>query len=99
MEIKVQIENEIVGSLPDISYDKFCNSKLYESGSSDIEYDNYLKNNFMIDLTDYNDQTTPDITLIVEQQYRGRVLRFKCIYDSDSDAAFNEEEYFNKAVR
>ena len=96
MKIKVQLENEIVGLTPDISYDKFCNSELYESGSSDIEYDNYLKNNSMIDLSDYNDQTTPEIILIVEQEHRGRVLKFKCFYDSNSDENFNEEQYFKK---
>lgn len=80
--------------LPDISYDKFIKSDLYKSGSSDIEYDNYLSENNMIELSDYNSDTLKEITLIDEQPYRGRVLKFKIVYDSDEDENFNTKEYF-----
>ena len=50
MEIKVQLDNKLVGNLPDLSYDQFCKSPYYQSGSSDIEYENYLRQNSMIDL-------------------------------------------------
>lgn len=98
MEIKVKLadEKEVRGTLPDISYDRWLKSDLYKSGSSDIEYDNYLRENKMIDLTDFNSETTGDIELIVEQEHRGRVLKFKCVYDSDNDESFNEREYFKQ---
>jgi len=50
----------------------------------------------MVELTDFNSQTTNEITLVVEQSWRGRVLKFKCVYDSDNDENFNEEDYFKK---
>ncbi len=95
MQIKIKFtnENKIHGILPDISYEKFIES--YESDDvSDVAYDNYLRENNMIDLTDFNGETTPEIELIVENEYRGRVLKFKCIYDSNNDESFNERMYF-----
>jgi len=80
--------------LPDISYDKFVNSELYKSGSSDVEYDKYLRENGMKELSDFNSESTNEITLIDEQPYRGRVLKFRLVYDSDNDENFNEKEYF-----
>ena len=77
---------------PDISYDKFLEfmwSKGIENihGTSDIDYYDYLRRNNMMKVTDLNFQTTPEIELIIEEDWSGRVLKFKCIYDSD-----NEEE-------
>jgi hypothetical protein len=77
-----------------MSYDKFEKSELYKSGSSDIEYDKYLRENGMKELSDFNSESTNEITLIDEQPYRGRVLKFKLVYDSDNDENFNEKEYF-----
>lgn len=95
--IRVFINNEPQNKcLPDISYEKFADSSLFETGSSDTEYEKYLRDNNMIDLTDYNSQTTPDLRLVVEQRYRGRVLMFKCVYDSDNDPNFDEKIYFGK---
>ncbi|MFW1875314.1 hypothetical protein ACG9XQ_18620, partial [Acinetobacter baumannii] len=68
---------------------------LYKSGASDLEYETYLKDNKMFDLTDFNSQSIHDIELIVENKNRGRVLKFKCIYDSDNDEFFNEKLHFN----
>ena len=52
----------------------------------------------MKDLTDFNGESTGEITLIVEQPYRGRVLKFRCIYDSDNDENFNEVGYFGTDI-
>lgn len=48
----------------------------------------------MKDLSDFNGESTGEITLVVEQPYRGRVLKFRCIYDSDNDENFSEVAYF-----
>lgn len=80
--------------LPDLSYDKFKNSELYKSGSSDIEYDKYLRENGMKELSDFNSESTNEITLIDEQPYRGRVLKFRLVYDSDNNENFNAKDYF-----
>ena len=48
----------------------------------------------MMELSDFNGESTSEITLVVEQPYRGRVLKFKCVYDSRNDKTFNEEDYF-----
>ena len=67
---------------------------MWESGSNDVEYEKYKRENGMIELTDFNSQTTDEITLVVEQSWRGRVLKFKCVYDSDNDDNFDEKDYF-----
>lgn len=82
--------------LPDLSYDKFINSELYADGSSDIEYEKYLRENGMVELSDFNSQSTNEITLIDEQPFRGRVLKFRLVYDSDNDPNFDEKEYFGE---
>ena len=41
--LKILFDDGTEYRLPDISYDKFENSELYKSGSSDIEYDKYLR--------------------------------------------------------
>lgn len=94
MIVKVIDKGSCVGSLPDMSYDSFIESKHYKSGDSVVEYDAFLKRYNMIDLTNYNSQSTEYIELVVENPNRGRVLKFKCIYDSDNDASFNERVYF-----
>lgn len=83
--------------LPDISYEKFLEF-LFESGSSDIEYDNYLRENKMTELTNFSKEGVEDLTLIVEHPYRGRVLKFKCVYDSDNDKNFDEVKYFGTNI-
>jgi|TARA_R110000803_G_scaffold193947_1_gene256947 hypothetical protein len=95
--LKILFDDGTEYRLPDISYDKFENSELYKSGSSDIEYDKYLRENGMKELSDFNSESTNEITLIDEQPYRGRVLKFKLVYDSDNDENFNEKEYFGDA--
>lgn len=94
IKIKFIGEDKIHGVFPDISYDKFVKTDLYQLNSSDIAYDAYLKDNNMVDLTDFNAQSTEDIELIVENESRGRVLKFKCVYDSDNDESFHERMYF-----
>ena len=93
MNIKVKFvdKNGVEGVLPDMSYERFLDSDEYKKYStSDTPYDDYLKNNNMIDLTDYNSETTSDIELVVEQKNRGRVIKFKCVYNSDEDENFSE---------
>lgn len=82
--------------LPDISYGRFLESELYEEGSSDIAYDNYLRENGMIELSDFNSGSTNEITLIDEHPYRGRVLKFRLVYDSLNDPEFDEKKYFGE---
>ena len=93
--IKIKFEEGDEYILPDISYDKFT-EYMFVSGSSDIEYGKYLRENNMVELTDFNSESTHEITLVVEQEWRGRVLSFKCVYDSDNDENFNEDVYFKK---
>ena len=95
--IKIKFNDGTEYKLPDISYEKFT-EYMFKSGSSDVEYDKYLRENNMQDLTDFNSESTCEITLIVEQPYRGRVLKFKCIYDSDNDDNFNEVVYFENNI-
>lgn len=81
--IKILFDDGTEYKLPDISYGKFT-EHMFESGCSDVEYDKYCRDNNMKELTDFNGESTSEITLIVEQPYRGRVLKFRCIYDSDN---------------
>jgi hypothetical protein len=92
--ITIQFKSGEKVKLPDISLDIF-DKYIWEEGSNDIEYEKYKRDHKMIELTDLNEQTIQEITLIIEQPYRGRVLKFKCIYDSNNDEFFNEDEYFN----
>ena len=92
--LKILFDDGAEYRLPDISYDKFENSELYQRGSSDVEYDKYLRDNGMKELSDFNSESTNEITLIDEQPYRGRVLKFRLVYDSDNDENFNEKKYF-----
>jgi len=93
--ITINLNGESEYKLPDISYEKFT-EYMFKGGSSDVEYDKYCRDNNMKDLTDFNSQSTGEVTLIVEQPYRGRVLKFRCIYDSDNDDSFNEINYFGE---
>ena len=95
IKIKVDGKNECDYKLPDISSSKF-DDFIWKIGSNDIEYEKYKNENGMIELTDFNSQTTNEIVIVVENPLRGRVLKFKCIYDSDNDESFNEIEYFMK---
>lgn len=82
--------------LPDLSYDKFLNSELFVGGCSDVEYDNYLCENNMVELSSFSSECTNKITLIDEQPFRRRVLKFRLVYDSDKDPNFDENEYFGE---
>jgi hypothetical protein len=93
--IKIKLESGNEYKLPDISSEKF-DEFMWESGSNDVEYKKYKRENEMIELTDFNSQTTNEITLVVEQSWRGRVLKFKCVYDSDNDENFDEKDYFGE---
>lgn len=93
--IKVKLESGNEYKLPDISSEKF-DEFMWENGSNDVEYEKYKRENGMIELTDFNSQTTDEITLVVEQSWRGRVLKFKCVYDSDNDDNFDEKDYFGE---
>ena len=93
--IKIKLESGNEYKLPDISSEKF-DEFMWESGSNDVEYEKYKRENGMIELTDFNSQTTDEITLVVEQSWRGRVLKFKCVYDSDNDENFDEKDYFGE---
>ena len=93
--IKIKLERGNEYKLPDISSEKF-DQFMYENGSNDVEYEKYKRENGMIELTDFNSQTTDEITLVVEQSWRGRVLKFKCVYDSDNDDNFDEKVYFGE---
>ena len=94
--LKILFDDGSEYRLPDLSYEKFKDSKLYVSGESNIEYERYCRENGMKELSDFNSQSTNEITLIDEQPYRGRVLKFKLVYDSDNDPNFDEKEYFGE---
>ena len=74
--------------------DKF-DEFMWKEGASDMAFDKYKRENNMCDLTDFNSESTNEISLIIEQKWRGRVLKFKCVYDSDNDDTFDEHVYFN----
>lgn len=93
--IKIKFKDGTEYELPDISYEKFT-KYIFKLGLSDVEYNKYCIKNNMKDLTDFNSKSTGEIELIVEQPYRERVLKFKCIYDSDNDKNFNQSDYFLK---
>lgn len=93
--IKIKFESGNGYKLPDISSEKF-DEFMWGSGDSEFEYEKYKRENRMIELTDFNSQTTDEITLVVEQSWRGRVLKFKCVYDSDNDENFDEKDYFGE---
>ncbi len=95
--IKIKLEGGDEYKFPDISSDKF-DEFMFKSGCNDVEYENYKRENGMRELTDFNSQSTDEITLVVEQPWRGRVLKFKCVYDSDNDENFDEKEYFGEEV-
>jgi len=82
--IKIKFDDGSEHKLPDVSYNKFLNY-IFEDGMSDIAWENYLKNNNMVDIVDYNSDATKEMTLIVENKETERILKFKCIYDSDSE--------------
>lgn len=92
--MRVVFDDGLEYRLPDMSYDKFKESHYYKSGSSDLEYDKYLADGNMTELSDFNSDSTNKITLIDEQPYRGRVLKFRLVYDSDNDPNFSETDYF-----
>lgn len=92
-DIKIIFKEGGLSLLPDISYERF-KEFMFKSGGSDVEYEKYLREKGMMDLSDLNSETTCEIVLLVEQKWRGRVLRFKCTYDSDDDPSFDAEEYF-----
>jgi hypothetical protein len=91
-KIRIVFEDGDEYKLPDISSEKF-DKFMFNSGSNDVEYEKYKSEHGMKELTDFNSQTTDEITLVVEQSFRGRVLRFKCVYDSDNDESFDEDNY------
>ena len=68
--------------LPDISIGKF-EKFIWESGSNDMEFKKYLRDNNMSELTDFNAETIKEATLIIEDN--DRTIKFKCVYDSDID--------------
>ena len=91
--IYVLIKGEIEGVLPDISYDQFCVSDLYKNGDSELAYYAYLKENNMIELSNYNDQTVlPELELLLHDDFHDRFIVFKPIYDSrlDEDSIENK---------
>jgi hypothetical protein len=98
MKVYVKLNGVVEGQLPDISYELFLKyifgkEKEYSSesekftGDSIQEYYRYLRDNKMIELTDYNSSTTPDITLLVtdEDDTHERTLNFVYAFDSDSN--------------
>jgi hypothetical protein len=93
--IKIKLESGNEYKLPDISSEKF-GEFICEIDSNDVEYEKYKRENGMVELTDFNSETTDEITLVIEQSWRGRVLKFKCVYDSDNDENFDEKEYFGE---
>ena len=79
------IDDKEMFQFPDISYDRFVDDpRLYKTGSSDVEYDKYMHKHNMAFITDINSEAMRDeIVLVIKNEYRNRVLKFKCIYDSD----------------
>jgi len=68
--------------LPDISYDKFVET-LFKEGSSDTEYEKYLRENNMHELTSFNYEALKEAILVVSDSEK--TLKFKCFYNSDYD--------------
>ena len=90
--IKIAFDNGSEYRLPDISYEKFT-EYMFKNGSSDVEYEKYLRENNMKDLTDFNSESTDEITLVIENSGRERLLKFRCVFDSDNDKTFDYKYY------
>jgi hypothetical protein len=56
---------------------------MFDSGSSDMSYEDYKRRNNMIDMTDFNGDATQDLLLVLEDGFRQRRIVFKAVYDSD----------------
>lgn len=67
---------------PDISYEKFV-ELVFTQGTSDTEYENYLRDAGMIELTDFNSETTGDLQIIVEREFDGRRMVLEVVEDSE----------------
>jgi len=101
--IRILLDDGYERDHPDISFEMW-EELVYEKnpeiflhvGDSEYCYGRYLKSKNMVNLSDFNSQTTNEITLVMEQKYRGRVLKFRCVYDSDNEKDFNEKEYFKE---
>lgn len=80
--MKIKFEDGEQFTAPDVSEEFFAEHYPY-SGISDIEYGKYLRSKGMKRITDFNPNGTSQMTLEVRDGER--VIRFKCIFDSDSD--------------
>ena len=70
--------------LPDLSYEQFCaHPELYYTGSSDVAYAEYLREQGMSELCDYNNDFLKSTTLEYTSDDGLRVIKFKVISDSD----------------
>jgi hypothetical protein len=87
-DIKIVFPDGQEFKFPDISFDKF-EELMFKEGSSDVAYNEYLRDNDMSILTDFNNESTGEIRLVVKNEGRGRELHFKCIYDSDNSTIHN----------
>jgi hypothetical protein len=82
--VKIKIKNgEQEWNFPDVSYEHFTeHSKLYKEGASDTEYEKHLRENNMIEITDFN-ESVQDTIIEIENYDGDRKLKFACIYDSE----------------
>ena len=62
--IKIIFDDGSEHKLSDISQNKF-DEFMFKSGMNDIEFKKYKRENGMVDLTDFNRQSTNEITLVV----------------------------------
>ena len=93
-EIDIVLCDDSIYKFPDTSYSVFEKYIPHDESNSDLAYENYLHDRCMRELTDFNAETINGITLVVKEDWRERVLKFKCVYDSDNDEDFNPKDYF-----
>lgn len=68
--------------LPDISYDNFSKF-LFRAGDSYSKYEEYLRENQMKELTDFNEDGIRDLYLVLEDGFRQKRVIFKAIVYQD----------------
>lgn len=76
---KIELPNGYAFELPDISYEMFSDF-IFKDGFSDIEYEKHLRSKGMQDAA--ADYEFPLTGAVLTYEADGRVLKFKCVFDS-----------------
>jgi len=81
MIIKVVFSDGVLKRLPDLTYERFCDEMSVSGGVA--SWEEYKKNNGMIELSDLNKETTREIMLVLEDVFTQRRIILKPVSDSE----------------